>query len=54
MNKHQSVYVNTIFLLLIFGFTAATIIRPQKERSETENRTWQQRPALTCDSLLAG
>ena len=54
MNKHQSVYVNTIFLLLIFGFTAATIIRPQKERSETENRTLQQRPALTWDSLLAG
>ena len=54
MNKHQSVYVNTIFLLLIFGFTAATIIRPQKERSETENRTLQQRPVLTWDSLLAG
>ena len=54
MNKHQSVYVNTIFLLLIFGFTAATLIRPQKERSETENRTLQQRPALTWDSLFSG
>ena len=54
MNKHQSVYVNTIFLLLIFGFTVATLIRPQKERSETENRVLQQRPELTWDSLLAG
>ena len=54
MNKHQSVYVNTIFLLLIFGFAAANVIRPQKERSETENRSLQKRPALTWDSLFAG
>ena len=54
MNKHQSVYVNTIFLLLIFGFTAATVIKPPRERSETENRTLQRRPDLTWDSLIKG
>lgn len=54
MKKHQSVYLNTIFLLLIFGFTAANILRPQKERSETENRTLAQRPALTWDTLISG
>ncbi len=51
---HQAVYLNTIFLLLVFGFTVANIIRPQRERSETENRTLAQRPALTWDSLISG
>ena len=54
MNKHQSVYINTIFLLLIFGFTVATIIRPQRERSETENRSLEMRPSITWDSLISG
>ena len=54
MKKHQSVYLNTIFLLLIFGFTLANIIRPQKERSETENRPLAQRPSLTWDKLITG
>ena len=54
MNKHHSVYLNTVFLLLVFGFAVANIIRPQKERSETENRSLQQRPKLTWDSLISG
>ena len=54
MRKHHSVYLNTVFLLLIFGFTAANILRPQRERSETENRTLTKRPALTWDSLISG
>lgn len=54
MRKHQSVYLNTVFLLLILGFTVANIIRPQTERSETENRTLTQRPALTWDALISG
>ena len=54
MKKHQSVYLNTIFLLLIFGFTIANVIRPQKERSETENRLLARRPALTWDRLISG
>ncbi len=53
-NYHQSVYLNTIFLLLIFIFTAATMLRPQKERSETENRSLQKRPELNWDSLISG
>ena len=51
---HGSVYLNTVFLLLIFGFTVANIIRPQKERSEAENRSLTQRPALEWDSLISG
>lgn len=54
MNKHQSVYINTIFLLLIFLFTAATVIKPQDEKSEAENRPLQMRPAFTVESLLSG
>ena len=42
-NYHQSVYLNTIFLLLIFIFTAATVLRPQKERSETEYKDLMNR-----------
>lgn len=51
---HGSVYLNTVFLLLIFGFTVANIIRPQKERSEAENRSLTQRPALEWDTLISG
>ena len=54
MKKHQSVYLNTVFLLLIFAFTVANIIRPQKERSEAENRSLSRRPALTWDTLISG
>ena len=54
MNRHQSVYLNTIFLLLIFGFTAATLLHQQREKSETENRPLQQRPGLTWSSLISG
>ena len=54
MRKHHSVYLNTVFLLLIFGFTAANILRPQKERSEAENRPLAKRPSLTWDSLVSG
>ena len=54
MKRHQSVYLNTIFLLLIFGFTIATIIRPLRERSEAENRPLEQRPALSWESLISG
>lgn len=54
MGKHHSVYLNTVFLLLVFGFTIANIVRPQRERSETENRTLAQRPALTWDTLISG
>ena len=54
MKKHDSVYLNTVFLLLIFGFALANVLRPQKDRSETENRTLEHRPALTWDSLISG
>ncbi len=51
---HQSVYLNTVFLLLVFIVTAASILKPQREKSETENRTLEQRPALTWEGLISG
>ena len=38
MNYRQSVNIAAVFLLLIFGFAIATVLKPSNERSETENR----------------
>ena len=54
MKKHQSVYLNTIFLLLVFGFTIANILRPQRARSEAENRPLETRPAVSWQPLISG
>lgn len=44
----------TLFAILIFGFTAATLLAPSNKYSETENRTLAQLPGLTGESLLSG
>lgn len=44
----------TLFIILIFGFTAATLLTPPNEYSEAENRTLAQLPKLTGESLLSG
>ncbi len=54
MNRTVSVNIVLLFLVLVVGFTAATILKPQDERSETENRSLAQRPDLTWESLLSG
>ncbi len=54
MNRRQAVNLTAVFLLLIFGFTLATLLKPQDDKSETENRSLQQRPALSWDSLISG
>ncbi|MDO5345182.1 MAG: DHHW family protein [Lachnospiraceae bacterium] len=54
MNRKQSWNIVTIFLLLIFGFTAASLLKPDTEFSENENRSLAQKPALSWDSLLSG
>lgn len=43
-----------VFLLLIFGFTAANMITPDRERSESENRALAQSPKFSLDALFSG
>ncbi|MDY3249559.1 MAG: DHHW family protein [Candidatus Choladocola sp.] len=54
MNKKQSWNIITLFCILIFGFTIATLILPPTRFSETENRTLAQMPSLSLESLLDG
>lgn len=43
-----------VFCLLIFGFTAATILTPPLEFSETENRVLAGMPEIKLDTVLSG
>lgn len=43
-----------VFCLLIFGFTAATILSPPMEFSETENRVLAEMPEVKIDAILSG
>lgn len=54
MNKRQSWNLILLFCILIFGFSGATLLSPEKEYSETENRTLAQFPGFTAESLLSG
>lgn len=54
MNRRQSWNMILLFVLLIFGFAAATMLTPDKEYSETENKKLAQRPRLSARTLLNG
>lgn len=54
MSKVQSWNTITLFCILIFGFTAATLLKPASEYSETENRTLAQMPQISAETLLDG
>lgn len=54
MNKLQSWNIITLFCILIFGFTAATLIKPDTEYSESENRTLAKMPELKAETVLNG
>lgn len=54
MNKVQSCNIITLFCILIFGFAIATLISPDTEYSETENRTLAQMPEASLSSLTDG
>ena len=41
-------------LVIIYGFAAATLIVPDTEFSEDENRVLQQKPKFTMESLVKG
>lgn len=54
MNKVQSWNIITLFCIFIFGFTAATMLKPDAEYSETENRSLAQMPPVTADTVFSG
>ena len=54
MNKKQSWNIVTLFLLLIFGLTAATLLKPDTEFSENENRALASKPKFSIAALLSG
>jgi len=54
MNKVQSCNIITLFCVLIFGFAVATLLSPDVEYSETENRTLAQMPEVSLNALTDG
>ncbi|MDO4344933.1 MAG: DHHW family protein [Eubacteriales bacterium] len=54
MSKKQNWTIIIFFLVLIFGFTAAGLLKPDTERSEKENRDLAQMPEVTLEDVLDG
>ena len=54
MNNRQSWNMITLFAVLIFGFSAATLLKPQRSFSERENRVLATRPDPSVRSVLSG
>lgn len=54
MNKLQSWNIITLFCILIFGFTIATLVKPDETYSESENRTLAQMPDVSPETVLSG
>lgn len=54
MGRHQAWNTITLFCILIFGFALATVVKPQTEHSETENRDLATRPPLRLETVLNG
>ncbi len=54
MTRRQSINTIVLFCILIFGFTAATLLKPETGHSETENRDLATMPKLSARTLLNG
>lgn len=54
MNKKQNWFLIILFLVMIFGMTAATLLKPATEFSEKENRALQQKPELSAEAVFNG
>ena len=54
MNQKQSWNIIVLFLVLIFGFSAASALKPQRSFSEKENRSLSMRPGISLQSVLSG
>lgn len=53
-NLRQSHFTVILFCMLLTGFTAATLLKPSSEFSETENRVLAQMPELTLNAIRSG
>ena len=54
MNIWQERLTTALFCLLLFGFTAATLLAPSNDFSETENRVLAQKPPIKIEAVLSG
>lgn len=54
MNKKQNWFLIILFLVMIFGMTVATLLKPATEFSEKENRALQQKPELSAEAVFNG
>lgn len=50
----QSWITVSVFCILIFGFSIATLVKPSAEFSETENRVLRQMPEIKTAAILSG
>ena len=54
MTKAYGRFLTAFFCLFLGGLLAWHLLLPDRERSETENRTLAQRPELTWSALADG
>lgn len=54
MSRKEAWNTILVFGILIFGFTAATMLKPSDDFSETENRSLAQMPKLSVQNILDG
>lgn len=54
MTKRQNWVLITFFLLMIFGFTIASLFKPDTKFSEEENRELAQMPQITIENVFSG
>lgn len=54
MSKRYAVFLTLLFCLFLGGMTALHLILPDREKSEAENRTLQQRPDFSWEAVLDG
>lgn len=54
MKKKQQWTVIGFFLLMIFGFTAAGLLKPDTDFSEKENRVLAKMPDINIEDILSG
>lgn len=52
--RMQSWITVSVFCILIFGFSIATLVKPSAEFSETENRVLRQMPEIKTAAILSG
>ena len=54
MKKLKNIIVVALAAIFVFGFTAGSILLPDKEISEAERRKLEKFPQITLDSVLSG